>query len=118
MMLPTPTKYLICSWVPMCFRANRSFSHMPRWRSSIFNSMREIREGVEHVEEFLNDKNVRSLRIDFVERIITIIIAGLGLIAVLAWDDALKHLFHEIFVEESTLVQEFLYAIALTVLAS
>ena len=70
------------------------------------------------MEEFLNDKNVRNLRIDFIERIVTIVIAGLGLIAVLAWDDALKHLFHEIFAEESTLVQEFLYAVVLTVLAS
>ena len=81
--------------------------------------MRDIREGVEHVEEFLKDqKNLRSLRVNFIERIVTIVIAGLGLIAVLAWDDALKHLFHELFAEESTLVQEFLYAIVLTILAS
>ena len=52
------------------------------------------------------------------ERIVTIIIAALGLIAALAWDDTLKHLFENLFGGTGSLLEQFLYAVIVTVLAA
>lgn len=69
------------------------------------------------MEEFVTKEDMIKTKIEFMDRLITIIIAGLGLIAVLAWDETLKHLFRILFKEEGTLLSNFIYASIITILA-
>lgn len=70
---------------------------------------------IDKMEEFVSKEDFLNTKIEFMHRMITIIIAGLGLIAVLAWDEALKHLFNVIFKEEGTLWADIGYALVITV---
>jgi len=69
-------------------------------------------------DKFLEKYEVQRIRDNFKERVLTIIIASLGLIAALAWDDALKHLFEHIFGGAGTLTEEILYAVIITIIAA
>lgn len=73
------------------------------------------------MEEFLNKeeiKEIKKARRHFMERTVTIVIAALGLIAALAWDEALKSLFEKIFGPLSTSGEKLIYALVITALAS
>lgn len=72
---------------------------------------------INQMEEFVTKEDLVKTKFEFMDRLITIIIAGLGLIAALAWDEALKHLFHIIF-KESTLWGDIGYAVVVTLLAT
>lgn len=74
-------------------------------------------EGVE-LTKFLEKYEVKRIRDSLKERIITIVIASLGLIAALAWDDALKHLFEKLLGGLSNLTEEIIYAIIVTAIAA
>ena len=74
-------------------------------------------EGAE-LAKFLEKYEIKRLRDDFKGRIITIVIASLGLIAALAWDEALKHLFEKLFGGSGTLREEIAYAIIITGIAA
>jgi|SRR3989344_2896872 len=76
---------------------------------------------IPRMEEFLDKEEIRKIgkaRQHFLERTITIIIAALGLIAALAWDEALKSLFEKIFGPLSTSGEKLIYALVITALAS
>jgi hypothetical protein len=77
----------------------------------------EDKMGVSEMEKFLEKYELHRLRSDFVARVITLIIASLGLIAALAWDTALKHLFEDLFGATGTLAEELSYAVVITVIA-
>jgi hypothetical protein len=70
---------------------------------------------MEKMEEFVTKEDFMKTKIEFVHRLITIVIAGLGLMAVLAWDEALKHLFSIIFKKEGTLGADIGYAVVITI---
>jgi len=70
------------------------------------------------LEKFLEKYEITRVRDNMKERIFTIVIASLGLIAALAWDDALKHLFEKIFGGEDTLVEQFIFAVVITGVAA
>lgn len=63
----------------------------------------------------LNNKTA-SLRLEILEKIQTLVAAGLGLVAALAWNDAIQSLFVVIFGVHSSLIAKFLYAFIITVL--
>ncbi len=73
---------------------------------------------IAEMEEFMTKEDLVKTKFEFMDRLITIIIAGLGLVAALAWDEALKHLFKVIFKEEGTLAGDIGYAIVITLLAT
>ena len=54
---------------------------------------------------------------DVIEKVSALMIAAFGLVAALAWNDAIKELFKEIFGEQQTLVPMFIYAVVVTILA-
>lgn len=54
---------------------------------------------------------------DVVEKIAALMAAAFGLVAALAWNDAIKALFAQIFGESGTLNAMFVYAIVVTVVA-
>jgi len=58
----------------------------------------------------------QSLRLEVLEKMSSLVTAGLGLVAALAWNDAIKKLFEVLFGKQSTLLAMFLYAILITVI--
>ncbi|MCX6716883.1 MAG: DUF5654 family protein [Candidatus Taylorbacteria bacterium] len=66
------------------------------------------------IEKFLEKYELRKFHYDFVERMIILIIAGLGLITALAWDDAFKDIFRIIFGSISDWQSKLIYAVILT----
>ncbi len=58
----------------------------------------------------------KKIKLEIIEKITSLIIAGLGLVAALAWNDAIQKLFKYIFGEQSSLVAMFAYAIFITII--
>lgn len=50
------------------------------------------------------------------DKALTLMLAGFGFVAALAWNDAIQSLFAEIFGDQGTLIAKFGYAIAVTAL--
>jgi hypothetical protein len=73
---------------------------------------------VSEMEKFLERHELKHFHYDVFEKIITLIIAALGLIAALAWDKALHHLFEKIFGHGGTVAQDLGYAVTITVFAA
>jgi len=48
------------------------------------------------------------------EKMITLILAGFGLVAALAWNDAIQSLFKTIFPQTQELIGKFVYAVLVT----
>lgn len=67
-----------------------------------------------YVEEFLERYELKRLHTAFLERLALFAVAGLGLIAALAWDEAFKEVFTKLFGGLEGESQKFLYAILLT----
>lgn len=63
-----------------------------------------------------NDKKSASLKLEILDKVASLATAGFGLVAALAWNDAIQSLFAAIFGTQSTLVAKFAYAVLVTVL--
>jgi hypothetical protein len=57
-----------------------------------------------------------NLKLEILEKLSGLVTAGLGLVAALAWNDAIQGLFKLIFGEQSNLLAKFLYALIITIL--
>ncbi len=85
--------------------------------------MDENKEGVsqhisfEETKELLKELKVSAVADQFSNRVITLIIASLGLTTALAWDDTLKSLFHAIFGAGDSLDAKLLYSVLITLIA-
>ena len=58
-----------------------------------------------------------TLKQEVLDKIAALVTAAFGLVAALAWNDAIKTIFKEIFGEESTIVPMLMYAIIVTIIA-
>jgi hypothetical protein len=58
----------------------------------------------------------QNLKLEILEKIADLVTVGLGLVAALAWNDAIQELFKTIFGTQSTLLAKFLYAAIITVI--
>ena len=58
----------------------------------------------------------KSLKIEILEKIMDLMIAGFGLVAALAWNDAIKALFSLVFPQASNVIAQFIYAILITII--
>ncbi len=67
-----------------------------------------------YVEEFLKRYELQKVHIDFMQRVILLVIAGLGLITALAWDEMFKEIFKELFGDLPSLEERLIYALFLT----
>jgi hypothetical protein len=54
---------------------------------------------------------------EIIEKIAALIIAAFGLVAALAWNEAIKELFAQVFSTKSALISMFIYAIVITIIA-
>jgi len=52
---------------------------------------------------------------EFKEKTITLILGGFGLVAALAWNEAIKSLFDTLFPKSNAIIGKFIYAIIITV---
>lgn len=73
---------------------------------------------ISELEKFLKKHELEHIHSDVFERIVILVIAALGLIAALAWDEALKHIFEEIFGGKGTLGEEISYAVTITIITA
>ena len=56
----------------------------------------------------------KDLKLEILEKMATLVTAGFGLVAALAWNEAIKKLFETIFGEQSGLIALFVYAVLVT----
>lgn len=63
----------------------------------------------------MEDKKT-SLRLEVIEKISSLATASLGLVAALAWNEAIIEVFKKIFGEQGTLVAKLIYAVVVTIL--
>lgn len=50
------------------------------------------------------------------EKMVTLILAGFGLVAALAWNDAIQTLFNSLFPKNQEIIGKFLYAFLITII--
>ncbi len=61
-------------------------------------------------------RKTKQFKLEALEKITSLVIAAFGLVAALAWNEAIQSLFVVIFGTQSTLWAKFTYAIVITVL--
>jgi hypothetical protein len=64
--------------------------------------LKKIKDGIEEVKR------------EFKEKTVTLILGGFGLVAALAWNEAIKTLFETLFPKKSELIGKFIYAAIVT----
>lgn len=69
----------------------------------------------ELLENMKNPKIGKDIKVEFLGRVVTIVIAGLALVTALAWDETLKDIYKMFFHEIEGLSQKFGYAIFITI---
>jgi formate/nitrite transporter FocA (FNT family) len=57
---------------------------------------------------------VEKVKKEFKEKTLTLILGGFGLVAALAWNEAIKTLFETLLPKSSALIGKFIYAITVT----
>jgi uncharacterized membrane protein len=61
-------------------------------------------------------KEIEETKRAFQERTITLILGGFGLVAALAWNEAIRSLFETVFKTRGTIISKFIYAIIVTLM--
>lgn len=61
-------------------------------------------------------EEIKKTEREFREKTITLILGGFGLVAALAWNEAIKSLFETFFKKNNELIGKFLYAMIVTVI--
>ena len=61
-------------------------------------------------------REIKETQKEFKERTTTLILAGFGLVAALAWNDAIKALFDTFFPTGAGLIGKFIYALLVTII--
>lgn len=83
------------------------FDSHPRHYLKMFKSLDKIKK--------INPlKEIKETKREFTEKTITLILGGFGLVAALAWNEAIKSLFETLFEKSNELIGKFIYAIIVT----
>ena len=73
---------------------------------------------ISEIEKLLEDREIRRIPTDILDKVFTLVIAALGVVAALAWHEALQHVFESIFGDMTSLGGEIYYAVVVTALAA
>jgi hypothetical protein len=79
-------------------------------------SPKEANLSIKELTQLFEKNQLRSLRYDFFEKVSLLLIAALSLITALAWEEAVKITFQEIFRQTDILGGRFVYPIIITFL--
>jgi len=73
---------------------------------------------VKKLNNFMEDlkQKAKKLQLEILEKLSTLVTAGLGLVAALAWNDLIQDIFKKIFGTQSTLWAQFSYALLVTII--
>ena len=71
-------------------------------------------ENKQHLNKIKNE--IKKINEEIKEKTLTFILGGFGLVAALAWNEAIKTLFETFFPKENALIGKFIYAIILTII--
>ncbi len=63
-------------------------------------------------------EEIKEVKREFKEKMITLILSGFGLVAALAWNEAIKTLFETLFPKKSELIGKFFYAVVVTIIVA
>ena len=69
------------------------------------------------MSEMLQQFELRQVHWQFIDRLVTLAVASLGLITALAWDETLREIFKNIFGESESLSNKILYSVLITIVA-
>jgi len=61
-------------------------------------------------------KEIEETKREFTEKTVTLILGGFGLVAALAWNEAIKSLFETFFEKSNAILGKFIYAIIITII--
>ena len=78
----------------------------------------DIKVSIEDIKSFLQETELHRVQNEFFNRLVTILIAALGLVTALAWDDVLRELFAQYLSTESSIMQRLYYAVTITFIAT
>ncbi len=65
----------------------------------------------------VSEEKVKSLREEILDKMGALVTAAFGLVAALAWNEAIKAIFKEVFGTQETLIPMIIYASVVTVIA-
>ena len=71
-------------------------------------------ENKQHLNKIRNE--IKKINEEIKEKTLTFILGGFGLVAALAWNEAIKTLFETFFPKENALIGKFIYAIIVTII--
>ncbi|MEI8130672.1 MAG: DUF5654 family protein [bacterium] len=71
----------------------------------------------DRAEDFLDSQHLLDIKTDFAGRLVTIIVAALGLITALAWDRTLEDIFTHFFGPLTSLSRKITYTVVITIFA-
>ena len=71
-------------------------------------------ENKQHLNKIKNE--IKKINEEIKEKTLTFILGGFGLVAALAWNEAIKTLFETFFPKENALIGKFIYAIIVTII--
>ena len=63
-------------------------------------------------------KGIKQAQKETKEKMMTLVLAGFGLVAALAWNDAIQTMFKVLFPRSEGVIGKFLYAIIITILVT
>ena len=64
-----------------------------------------------------DEEEKSTLKTEILDKIAALVTAAFGLVAALAWNEAIKTIFKEVFGEQSTIGPMLLYAVVVTIIA-
>lgn len=68
-------------------------------------------------EESSSEEELKKLKTEIIEKLSTLITTAFGLVAALAWNEAIKAIFERVFGSPSELVPMLIYAVVVTIIA-
>ncbi len=84
-----------------------------RFESSLAHQVKKVKKMAEETKK----QQKQKIHIEILERVVTLVTTSLGLVAALAWNDAVKNLFTKIFPRpEGNILAQFLYAMVISLI--
>ncbi len=95
----------------------RGFESLTAHIMKNLKNIKDLRISVKDIKEFLKDYRIDKVEDEFRRRVVTLIIASLGIVTALAWDSTLKEIYIRLFGDLDLLSDKIFYSLAITLLS-